>query len=236
MIEQLPSLNRMVLLNELILVNDGSQDQSWAVLRQKALANSNILAINLLQNYGQHTAIYCGLQYSTGDYVITLDDDLQNPPAEIIHLINAAQAGHDLVFGCSHQKHITWYRTTGSIIFNLFTRLLLPRLSDLTISNFRIIRRDLADRICAQQARHPYLTGLSLTLSTNPANVWVAHHPRPVGKSNYNLIKLIRLLIHVVLFSLVGDFVMRLPGRASPHQLYHIESIVSTGHGQIHSI
>ena len=77
---------------ELILVNDGSKDCSWDVLRAKALDNPHLLAINLLRNYGQHSAILCGLQNSTGDYVITLDDDLQNPPEEMIHLINSIRS------------------------------------------------------------------------------------------------------------------------------------------------
>ena len=84
---------------ELVLVNDGSVDSSWEVIRDNAAKNSRIVGINLLRNYDQHTANLCGLQNATGDYVITLDDDLQNPPQEIAHLIQTAREGHDVVFG-----------------------------------------------------------------------------------------------------------------------------------------
>ena len=83
----------------MILVNDNSPDQSWDILRGKAQSNHRVIAVNFLKNYGQHTAVFCGLQQSTGDYVITMDDDLQNPPEEIIHLIEKSDEGYDLVFG-----------------------------------------------------------------------------------------------------------------------------------------
>jgi glycosyltransferase involved in cell wall biosynthesis len=89
---------------ELILINDGSSDSSWSIVQQKASANPRIVAIDLLRNYGQHTAIYCGFQHSSGQYVITLDDDLQNPPQEMLHLINTVLDGHDVVYGRFRQK------------------------------------------------------------------------------------------------------------------------------------
>ena len=75
---------------ELLLVNDASRDGSWGIIQQKAEANPKIIAIDLLRNSGQHSANYCGFQHSTGDYVVTMDDDLQNPPEEIKHLIAKA--------------------------------------------------------------------------------------------------------------------------------------------------
>ena len=141
---------------EVIAVNDGSPDGSWAVLAQKAAANPRILAIDLLRNYGQHTALLCGLKQSSGDYVITLDDDLQNPPAEIVHLIRAAGEGHDVVFGRFRQKQHAAYRRLGSRMVGLLNDRIFHKPEDLVLSNFRIIRRDVVDRVCA------YRTQLSL--------------------------------------------------------------------------
>ncbi len=183
---------------ELILVNDGSHDQSWDVLREKALANSHIIAINLLRNYGQHTALFCGFQESTGDYVITMDDDLQNPPDEIIHLINKASEGHDVVFGRFREKKHDWYRRLGSLLIRAINRRIFHQPKDLVLTNFRIIRRDVIDRMCSYRTHYPYIQGLALMFSTNPGNVWVEHQSRPAGKSNYNLFKIIELVMRIL--------------------------------------
>ena len=183
---------------ELILVNDRSRDQSWEVLREKALANGHIMAINLLQNYGQHTAVLCGFQRSSGDYVITLDDDLQNPPEEIIHLVEKANEGYDLVFGRFREKKHALYRRLGSILIRMINRRIFHAPTDLVLTNFRIIKRDVVDRICSYRTSYPYITGLSLMFCANPANVWVEHHARPAGKSNYNLFKIFELVMRIL--------------------------------------
>lgn len=183
---------------ELILVNDHSSDESWMVVQEKALKNRQIIAINLLNNYGQHTALLCGFQKSTGDFVITLDDDLQNPPEEIIHLISKINEGYDLVFGRFRQKQHVFYRRLGSILINLVNERIFHKPQDLVCTNFRIIRRDVVDRICSYRTTYPYITGLALLFSDNPANVWVEHHKRLIGKSNYNLFKIIELVMRIL--------------------------------------
>jgi glycosyltransferase involved in cell wall biosynthesis len=183
---------------ELVLVNDGSRDRSWDVLREKALANPHIVAINLLRNYGQHTALFCGFQESTGDYVITIDDDLQNPPEEIIHLINKAHEGHDVVFGRYRKKRHGLYRRLGSLLIHAINRRIFHQPKGLVLTNFRIIRRDVVDRICSYRTHYPYIQGLALMFSINPSNVWVEHQGRLVGMSNYNLFKIIELVMRIL--------------------------------------
>jgi glycosyltransferase involved in cell wall biosynthesis len=183
---------------ELILVNDGSPDQSWAVLRDKAAANPHVVAINFLRNYGQHTAIFCGLQHSTGDYAITMDDDLQNPPEEIIHLIHKGGEGYDLVFGQFRSKQHASYRRVGTRIIGAINIRVFHKPDDLVLSNFRLIRRDVVDRICNYQTGYPYIPGLALMFAANPANVMVEHQPRPVGKSNYNWFKITELVMRIL--------------------------------------
>lgn len=183
---------------ELILVNDGSTDGSWQIVSEKALSNPHIIAIDLLRNYGQHTALFCGLQHSTGDFVITLDDDLQNPPEEIIHLIRKINEGYDVVFGRFQQKQHARYRRVGSRLIALVNRRVFHQPQDLVLSNFRIIRRDVVDRICGYQTRYPYISGLVLMFSNRRANVLVEHHPRPVGKSNYNMFRILTLVMRIL--------------------------------------
>ncbi|MGO9872195.1 MAG: glycosyltransferase family 2 protein, partial [Acidimicrobiia bacterium] len=107
---------------EVVLVNDGSTDGSWNVLRDAALRNPHVRAVNLLRNYGQHNANLCGLRHTHGDYVITMDDDLQNPPEEIIHLIDEAMTGPDVVFGKFRHKQAAPHRTLGSKAIGLINR------------------------------------------------------------------------------------------------------------------
>ena len=105
---------------ELVMVNDGSPDDSWEILERAAKADGRIKAINLLRNYGQHTAVYCGIKESTGDFIITMDDDLQNPPEELTHLIRKIDEGYDLVFAEFHQKMHAGFRKMGSRIIAYF--------------------------------------------------------------------------------------------------------------------
>lgn len=183
---------------ELILVNDGSKDCSWDVICEKAQANPAIVGINLIRNYGQHTALLCAFHHTTGDYVITLDDDLQNPPEEIIHLINKAHEGHDLVLGRFHQKKHALYRRVGSLLIGALNNRLFHKPKDIVTSSFRILRRDLVDRICSYRTTYPYITGLALMFAANPANVWVEHRERPEGKSQYDLLKIAELVMRIL--------------------------------------
>lgn len=185
---------------ELILVNDGSRDGSWEVIADKARANPRIIALDLLQNYGQHHANLAGFREATGDYVITIDDDLQNPPDEALRLIDEAMRGHDVVFGKFEQKKASGLRRLGSFAIGMINRRIFGQPPTLTVSNFRIIRRDVVNRICASRTAHPYVTGQALLYSSNQSNVEVRHEARAVGQSNYNLARIIRLVL-TILFS-----------------------------------
>lgn len=183
---------------EIILVNDCSKDNSWRKIANLASTNSKITAIDLLRNYGQNTAIFCGFQFASGNYIITIDDDMQNPPEEIIHLINKAKEGYDLVIGQFIKKKHAFYRRLGSIIIGYVNRRIFMQHYGLILSNFRIIRRDVVDRICKYKTAYPYITGLVLMFSSNPANAMVQHNERPVGKSNYSIKKIIRLVYRIL--------------------------------------
>jgi polyisoprenyl-phosphate glycosyltransferase len=183
---------------QLILVNDGSRDGSWDVIAGRARANKNIVALNLLQNYGQHHANLAGFREATGDYVITMDDDLQNPPDQALILIDEAMQGWDVVFGRFERKQAAGYRRMGSKLISLINRRIFAQPPWLAVSNFRILRRDVVDRICASRTAHPYITGQSLQYSNNPADVRVRHDPRPVGNSTYGMARIIRLVLSIL--------------------------------------
>jgi len=185
---------------ELILVNDGSRDGSWEVIADRARENPHIVALNLLRNYGQHHANLAGLRESTGDYVITMDDDLQNPPDQALLLIDKAMQGHDLVFGRFDRKQSAGYRRLGSKAISMINRRIFGQPRDLAVSNFRIMRRDVVRRICDSRTAHPYITGQALLSSSNRSHVTVRHDTRPEGSSNYSLVRIARLVL-TILFS-----------------------------------
>jgi glycosyltransferase involved in cell wall biosynthesis len=185
---------------ELILVNDGSKDGSWQVIADRARTRPHIVALNLLRNYGQHHANLAGLREASGDYIITMDDDLQNPPDQALLLIEEAMKGRDLVFGRYVRKQAAGYRRIGSKLISLVNRRVFAQPPGLAVSNFRILRRDVVERICESRTAHPYITGQALMYSNNASDVPVRHEARPVGKSNYGLRRILSL-VFAILFS-----------------------------------
>lgn len=197
---------------EVILVNDGSRDRSWEVISEKARANPRVIALDMLRNYGQHNANLAGFREATGDYVITLDDDLQNPPDQALVLIDEAMTGRDVVFGEFERKQAAGYRRIGSQLISMMNRRIFGQPTDLAVSNFRILRRDVVDRINASRTAYPYITGQALLYSSNRSNVMVRHEPRSVGKSNYSLTRILKL-VFTILFS-YSSFPLRVAAMA----------------------
>jgi glycosyltransferase involved in cell wall biosynthesis len=185
---------------QVVLVNDGSKDGSWDLIASRARSSQHVVALNLLKNYGQHHANLAGMREATGDYVITMDDDLQNPPDQALLLIAEAMKGHDVVFGRFERKQAPGYRRIGSRLISMVNRRIFAQPPGLAVSNFRILRRDVVDRICESRTAHPYITGQALIYSNNPADVLVRHEARPVGKSNYGLARILAL-VFAILFS-----------------------------------
>jgi glycosyltransferase involved in cell wall biosynthesis len=190
--------NAKELMFEVVLVNDGSEDKSWDVIARLAKNYPEVISIDLLKNYGQHYANLCGFRQAKGDYVITMDDDLQNPPEEIVKLIDEVLKGHDVVLGKFEFKQHSFTRRCGSRFVGFLNRKIFGIKGNLVLSNFRIIRRDVVDRICRDKSASPYIPGLVLKYSNHPCNVLVKHFPRLDGKSNYTLRKILHLIANLL--------------------------------------
>jgi polyisoprenyl-phosphate glycosyltransferase len=205
---------------EIIVVNDGSTDRTWEVMKRKAGQCRDVVAIDLLRNYGQHPATMCGLRASTGDYVITMDDDLQHAPDAIDRLIAKAQEGHDVVFARFRSKQHALYKRLASRVVTWINRAAFGLPSDLVVSSFRLIRRDVVDRMVARELARPYVTGLAAMQSKSPANALIEHHASVRGHTTYGVARLFGLMATVILNAL-GE---RL-GRGTDARSYEVREI-----------
>jgi glycosyltransferase involved in cell wall biosynthesis len=190
----LEAMRQQKLKTEIVLVNDGSPDHSWEVIRTLAEKHEEVKAINFLRNYGQHTAVYCGIAESNGDFIITMDDDMQNPPEEIIKLIKKINEGYDLVFAEFKQKMHRGLRKMGTRVIWYLNAEIFGKPKDLKLTNFRIFTRETANRMLQFRTNYPYIPGLLLMHASKMANVVTDHHAREIGDSNYTLWRILKLV------------------------------------------
>jgi glycosyltransferase involved in cell wall biosynthesis len=179
---------------QLIFVDDNSPDSSWSTLQELHKKDQqHVIAIQLMRNFGQHNALMSGFHQASGRLIITLDDDLQNPPEEIPRLIEAIETRDlDLVYGAvSHHKQHVWFRNLGSKLVNSFARFVFRTKVD--ISPYRIIRRQLVEKILSYDLNFTFIDGLLMWRTQRVGAIPVAHHARLRGRSGYSLLQLISL-------------------------------------------
>lgn len=180
---------------ELVLVNDGSADDSWAVI-QRICADAPMLitAIDLARNFGEHNAVMAGYAVAQGEYIINIDDDFQNPPSEVVRLYTYAksQPQLDVVYTRYEEKHHSAFRNLGSRFNDLVARFMIDKPKGLYLSSFRCINRFLCNRVLYYTGPYPYIDGLILENTRRIGRLTVVHSPRMEGTSNYTLRKLIR--------------------------------------------
>ena len=181
---------------ELVFIDDNSKDRSWEILRSLRERHPEIRCYQLMRNYGQQNATMCGFRQAKGRYIITLDDDLQNPPEEIPSLITELEKGYDVVFGVYESKKHGRYRRLGSLMINKFYALTFKTRG--RVSAFRILRSDLAKKILEYDLNFSYINGLIAWYTDRVSQIYVQHRPRPQGRSGYTLRKLLPLSINMM--------------------------------------
>jgi undecaprenyl-phosphate 4-deoxy-4-formamido-L-arabinose transferase len=179
---------------EIILTNDGSSDQSSAILKQLyARRPHQIRVIEFNGNFGQHMAIMAGFERVRGQIIITMDADLQNPPEEIGKLVSAMEAGHDVVNAYREHRQDSMWRLQVSKWHNKIREWMMPKL---TMKDegcmLRAYRRHIVDLMAATGETSTFIPALALTYASNPTEVGVSHAERNAGTSSYNFYKLIR--------------------------------------------
>lgn len=185
---------------ELVFVDDFSQDKSWEVLSQlKKEHPDSITAIKLAKNFGQHNAVFCGLEHAQGELIITIDDDLQIPPEEITKLIEVyKEKDADLVYGYFGKKKHSLVRNLGSYFIKKSSRILLQSPGE--GSSFRLLTKGLATNILKHQQHFMYIDELFLWYTGNIAFTEVEHKKRTVNRSGYSTWKLFQLSANIIIY------------------------------------
>ncbi len=180
--------------HEVILVDDGSRDRSLEILKSWAAARpAHVRVLELSRNFGQHQAILAGFRDVTGDVVVTLDADLQNPPEEVPKLLAKVEEGYDVVGGVRRLRRDSWPRRLASYLVNRITvSITRMRLTDFGCM-LRAYSRDVVDDINRCDEASTFIPALGQSFAHRPTEIEVAHAPRTGGESAYSFYRLIRL-------------------------------------------
>ena len=183
---------------EMILVDDGSRDDSWSIICDLAQRHPNVRGFRMLRNYGQHNALLCGIRAAKNPIIVTMDDDLQNPPEEIPNLLKQLDSGYDVVYGTpANGSHGLW-RDLASQITKIVLQNTMGAQTARQVSAFRAFRRPIARAF--GDYRSPYVSiDVLLTWGTQRFTaISVRNDPRTIGESNYTLGKLTRHALNMI--------------------------------------
>jgi glycosyltransferase involved in cell wall biosynthesis len=184
---------------EIVLVNDRSQDSSEKVCIVLFTKYPSIIKFfSLAKNVGEHNAVMAGLNNITGDYVVIMDDDFQNPIQEVRRLIDfTTQTEYDVVYTYYEKKEHSLFRNLGSQFNDRVANIMLGKPKDLYLSSFKIIKKTLVDEIIKYDLPFPYIDGLVLRSTENIGRFKVKHDARKTGKSGYTFSKLVSLWLNM---------------------------------------
>ena len=178
---------------EFVLVNDNSRDQTFEQIRLLSAEYSNVHGISLMRNFGQHNALMCAMNYTHGDLIMGMDDDLQTHPSQIRKLLEKQREGYDLVYGVYEKSENSTGKNLTSWFNKVSSRMLLGRPKEIRSSNFWLITDKVREEVIKYRNYNPYVDGLFFRTTHNIGNVTIQHHKREVGSSNYTLRKMMKL-------------------------------------------
>jgi undecaprenyl-phosphate 4-deoxy-4-formamido-L-arabinose transferase len=186
---------------EIVLVNDGSEDDSEKVCAQLAVKfPQNVTFVHLSRNFGEHSAVLAGFTQARGRYVAVLDDDGQNPPEEVVPMLDELKRkNYDVVYGHYIEKKHSWFRNLGSRFNDRIATLVLHKPKDLYLSSFKVMNRFLVNEIVKYHGPYPYTDGLIYRVTRNIGQIPVEHRASVSGPSRYTFRRLVRLWLNMFL-------------------------------------
>ncbi len=192
---------------ELILVEDCGGDDSWQVIEELAHKDPRVRGIRLSRNFGQHAATICGFAHARGQWIATLDDDLEQAPEHLPALYQKAQQGYDLVYGIYPERTHKWWRNLTSELARWLFNKAIPSLNH-AYTSYRMIRGEIARALTQFDSPFPFVDGYLSWLTNRYATVEVPHGTRAHGSSNYTFRKLLTHTINI--FVTFSDLPLRL--------------------------
>jgi undecaprenyl-phosphate 4-deoxy-4-formamido-L-arabinose transferase len=183
---------------EIVLVNDGSPDHSWDVIDRLAAAHAEVRGLCLMRNFGQHNALLCGIRAARFDVIVTLDDDLQNPPEEVPRLLAALAEGADVVYGTPARQRHGLARDLASLVTKWALQHAMGAATARRVSAFRALRARLREAFADFRGPYANIDVLLTWATTRFTAVRVRHDPRAAGASNYTVRKLMRHALNMV--------------------------------------
>lgn len=183
---------------EILLVNDASPDESWDLICQLAQSNERVRGICLMRNYGQHNALLCGIRAARYSIVVTMDDDLQNPPQEVARMLDKLDEGYDVVYGVPEQEQHGLWRDLASQITKVVLSNAMGADTARNVSAFRAFRVQVRDAFEHYQGPFVSIDVLLTWGTTRFCMLRVRHDPRTIGTSGYSLRRLIAHALNMV--------------------------------------
>ena len=177
---------------EFVLVNDNSSDGTFGEICRLGSLYKNVHGVSLMRNFGQHNGLMCAMNYTNGDYVLGMDDDMQTHPSQIPTILHKMGEGFDLVYGIYRQSTNGSIKNFTSWLNKKTSRILLGRPKNIQSSNFWCITRQVRDEVIKYKNYSPYVDGIFYRVTHNIGNVTIEHHEREYGQSGYTLKKLIK--------------------------------------------
>lgn len=186
---------------ELILVDDSSKDHSYEIMKKLRAADKRVRIITMAKNFGQHPALLCGFSYCQGDFVITMDDDLQHPPEELPKMIKVMNERDDVdvIIARYHGRKHNFIRRLGTRVSVYATSKMLGKDPNLEITSYRLMRRFIVDALLGMNVHLPQIGNLLVQTSNRIINVDVNHDARKYGKSGYSYRRLAKDLFHDII-------------------------------------
>ncbi len=185
---------------EIILVNDHSPDQSWEIIQEIVVTDNKVVGINLSKNFGQQNAINAGLDYASGDFVVTMDCDLQDEPERIIDLYTVALKGKDIVFASRVNRQDDFIKKLGSKVFNNLLGYLTETRQDSSVANFILYRKSAVEAMAQLGDYHRYYPMINKWVGFDTVAVPIQHALRKDNaRSSYSFKKRIRLALTTII-------------------------------------
>lgn len=195
---------------EIVFVDDFSpKAEVWQTLERLAASRPDVRAVQLTRNFGQHAATLCGLREARGEFIVTMDDDLEHRPEDIPALL--ALREHDVVIAQFREKQHSVFTRASSRLKGWFDWLLLGKPKHIQLSSFRMLSRVVVEGMLSIRTAHPFIPALLLHVTKEIAGVEIAHGRRAQGRSSYTLRKRLRLFTDLIIHN--SSLVLRLVGQ-----------------------